>query len=147
MLCPQWPVQPTKTWWQRSCPLVTSGSRWWLRLGPVTTTQTEPWSTSSWWDSLWPAVLSALLLSAVCAVTVYVLQGIPAEASGLPPQEPVRPTAPSNPPNPSTTTTTTTTTNTTTTAQQQPQQQPPAAPNSKNICLLSHVAFTRCKTC
>ncbi|XP_056234061.1 RAD23 homolog A, nucleotide excision repair protein b isoform X2 [Seriola aureovittata] len=43
----------------------------------------------------------------------YLLMGIPAEASDLPPQEPVRHSAPSNPPPPAT---------------QQPQQ-PPAAPN------------------
>ncbi|KAM9357634.1 RAD23 homolog A, nucleotide excision repair protein b [Symphorus nematophorus] len=47
----------------------------------------------------------------------YLLMGIPAEASDLPPQEPVRHSAPSNPPTPAT---------------QQPQQprQPPAAPNT-----------------
>ncbi|XP_041647584.1 RAD23 homolog A, nucleotide excision repair protein b isoform X2 [Cheilinus undulatus] len=45
----------------------------------------------------------------------YLLMGIPAEASDLPPQEPVRQSVPSNPPAPTT--------------QQQPQQ-PPAAPNT-----------------
>ncbi|KAM7011920.1 LOW QUALITY PROTEIN: UV excision repair protein RAD23 homolog B-like [Tautogolabrus adspersus] len=56
----------------------------------------------------------------------YLLMGIPAEASDLPPQEPIRQSVPSNPPAPAPPTTTTTTT--TTTTQQQPQQPPATQP-------------------
>uniref|UniRef100_UPI0037E80BB4 RAD23 homolog A, nucleotide excision repair protein b n=1 Tax=Semicossyphus pulcher TaxID=241346 RepID=UPI0037E80BB4 len=50
----------------------------------------------------------------------YLLMGIPAEASDLPPQEPVRQSVPSNAPAPTTTTTT----------QQQQPRQPPTASNT-----------------
>lgn len=61
-----------------------------------------------------------------CEVNVSELQGIPAEASDLPPQEPVRHSAPPNPPAPAT---------------QEPQQ-PPATSNSKSTCYIFLLTYS-----
>lgn len=51
----QWPVSPMRTWWLRSCPWATSGSRWLQHWGPASTILTEPWNTFWWWALNFPA--------------------------------------------------------------------------------------------
>lgn len=119
LLSLQWQVQPMRTWCQRLCQWVMTGSRLSLHSEPVITTQTEQWSIYSWWGSNKPLCRMLALCHCILhgVLTVPVLQGIPAEASDLPPQEHVRHSTPSNPP--------------TQTAQQ--PRQPQTASNSKSI--------------